>query len=36
MEALLLRRSTPVNGLLKNKDTHRPKGGPMLLGIALP
>ena len=25
-----------VQGLLQIKDTHRPYGGPMLLGIALP
>jgi hypothetical protein len=24
-----------VQGLLESKDTHRPEGGPMLLGLAL-
>ena len=28
-------RRPRVQGLLANKDTHRPWGGPMLLGIAL-
>jgi len=29
-------RSTPVQGLLEIKDTHRPYGGFMLLGLSLP
>ena len=28
--------SAPLQGLLVNQDTHRPRGGPMPLGIALP
>ena len=28
--------SAPLQGLLVNEDTHRPRGGPMPLGIALP
>ena len=30
------RLSRGVHGVLESKDTHRPKGGPMLPGIALP
>ena len=28
-------RVARIQGLLANKDTHRPQGGPIVLGIAL-
>ena len=34
---VILRRARPgLQGLLELNDTHRAKGGPMLLGIGLP
>ena len=35
MAAVLVCIKTGVQGLLEFKDTHRPKGGPMVLGIDL-
>ena len=35
-ERRLGREQYPVQRLLESKDTHRPQGGPMQLGLALP